>query len=157
MAAGSGLTAVADTSITNTLTGTTGGFASPTTNLYVGCATNNLTASTKSITTGVEWLVASDTAYVRQAMGANGAGWTIAAYVNGTGVVWKNVNTITQPAVAGAGQTLGAVFWNDGVGPTGGNFVYFADLASPVSVAIGISVVLAASSPGPAGITFTTY
>jgi hypothetical protein len=88
-------------------------------------------------------------------MGASGAGWTVAAYVSSTGVVWKNANVITQPNVLGTGQTLGAILWNDGAGPTGGNFNFFADLATPVSVPVGIGVVLGNGSPQ--GITFTTY
>jgi hypothetical protein len=84
-------------------------------------------------------------------MGATGAGWTIAAYANGTGVVWNNTNTITQPAVAGTGQTLFAVGFCDAL--TVGNIDFFADLASSVAVAVGVQVILSAST----GAVFTTY
>src|SRR5215469_2104508 len=115
MAAGSGLTATADTSITNTIVGASSGYSSPTVNgLYCGLYTNNMTASTKSPTTGVEWLVASDGAYARQKMGSvSPFGWTIAAYANGTGVVWNNTSAVTQPAVTLNAQTVGSFGWND--------------------------------------------
>jgi hypothetical protein len=157
MAAGSGYTATADVSIVNTTIGAGSGYSSPTTNLYVICCTNNFTAATKALSTAVEWLVSSDTNYTRQAMGASGGGWTVAAYVNSTGVVFKNTNTITQPAVAGANQTLGAIGFNDAAGPTGGNTNFFIDLATPQAVNIGVQVILAAASPGPAGVSFTLY
>lgn len=155
MAAGSGLTAASDTGITKFIVGvTTTPYTTPANN-YVACYTTQFTAATKAGAT--EWTTASDTAYARQAMGAAGAGWTIAAYASGTGVVWSNTNTITQPAVAGTSQTLFAIGWCDTVGPTGGNIDFFADLGSSQTVNIGVSVVLASNSPGPAGITFTTY
>lgn len=149
MAAGSGLTAAADTSITKTIVGVTSGAYSSPSNNYVALYTTQFTASTKSGAT--EWSAASDTAYARQAMGATGTGWTIAAYSNGVGVVFTNTNTITQPAVAGTGQTLFAVGFCDAL--TSGNIDFFADLSSSQSVAVGVSVVFTAST----GISFTTY
>ena len=151
MAAGSGLTATADASLTRTIVGVTSGAYSTPANNYVALYTNNMTASTKSPTTGVEWLASSDTNYARQAMGATGTGWTIAAYANGTGVVWNNSNTITQPAVAGTLQTLGSVGFCDAL--TAGNVDFFADLSTPVSVAVGVQVILSATT----GAVFTTY
>jgi len=153
-AAGNGLTAQTDGSITNTLIGKAGGYTSPTNN-WVGCFTGNFTAAAKSAATAVEWLVANDGAYARQAMGASGAGWTVNAYLSGTGVVWTNTNTITQPAVTLNAQTLGAIGLMDSVGPTGGNANFFIDVASPLSVAVGVNVIL--SGGGSPGLTFTTY
>jgi hypothetical protein len=157
MAAGSGLTAGVDLGVTNQLialatlkvsdTNAAGGN-------WWGLCTNQLTAAAKTVATGVEWLTSSDTApYARQAMGAAGVGWTVAAYASGVGVVWKNTNTLTQPAVAGTAQTLFACVWFDTVGPTGGNGVFFIDLASSDGVGIGTNVVLTALT----GAIFTTY
>jgi hypothetical protein len=155
MAAGSGLTAGVDTGITNTLialasskyqdTSTTGGN-------WWGCCTNQFTAAAKTLATAVEWLVASDTAYARQPMGAAGIGWTVAAYVASTGVVWKNTNTLTQPAVLGANQSLFSCSWHDQLA-VGGNCQYFIDLAAAQAVNIGTAVILTALT----GAVFTTY
>lgn len=149
MAAGSGLTAAADASITRTIVGvSSGAYAAPANN-YCALYTTQFTASTK--TGATEWLAASDTNYARQAMGAAGIGWTIAAYSNGVGVVWNNTNTITQPGVAGSVQTLFAVGFCDAL--TAGNIDFFVDLGTSQSVGIGVNVVLAAGT----GVTFTTY
>lgn len=100
----------------------------------------------------MEWLASSDTApYARQAMGAAGVGWTVAAYASGVGVVWKNTNTLTQPAVAGTAQTLFACGWMDAL--TAGNCMFFIDLGSSDGVGIGTNVVLTALT----GAIFTTY
>ena len=82
-----------------------------------------------------------------------GAGWTVTAYASGTGVVWNNTNTLTQPAVAGTAQTLYSCGWCDTVGPTGGNINFFIDLGSSDGVGIGTNVVLTALT----GAIFTTY
>jgi hypothetical protein len=158
MAAGSGFTAAADASLVNTITGiTTGAYPIPS-GLWCALYTNNFTAAAKSPTTGVEWLTSSDTAYARQSMGASPtASWTITAYASSTGVVFKNTNTITQPGVAGTAQTLGALGFCDTVGPTGGNVDFFIDLATAQPVGLTVQVILAAASPGPAGVTFTLY
>jgi hypothetical protein len=157
MAAGSGLTATADLTITNTLialaTSTYSSFGGVAGGNWWACYTNNFTAAAKLASTAVEWTTASDTNYARQAMGAAGVGWTVTAYASGTGVVWKNTNTLTQPAVAGTSQTLGACGWCDTIGPTGGNSVFFIDLASTDGVGIGTNVVLTALT----GAIFTTY
>lgn len=157
MAAGAGLTATVDGTLTRTIVGATGGYTAPSGGaMWCSLYTNNMTASTKSPATGVEWLTSSDTAYVRQALGTTGtgtSGWTIAAYANGTGVVITNIITLTQPAVAGTAQTLGSVGFVDTVGPTGGNVDLFADLATPQSVGIGVQVILSAGT----GATFTIY
>jgi hypothetical protein len=152
MAAGSGLTAGADTSITNTIIGAGSGYTTPTNNWWA-LFTNQFTAAAKLASTGVEWLVASDSAYARQPMGASGAGWTVAAYASSVGVVWKNTNTLTQPAVTGANQSLFACGWMDTVGPTGGNCDFFIDLGVAQAVNIGTAVILTAST----GAVFTTY
>lgn len=149
MAAGSGLTAAADASLTRTIVGVTASAYVTPTNNYVALYTTQFTAASKAGAT--EWTSASDTAYVRQAMGATGAGWTIAAYSSGVGVVWTNTNTITQPAVAGTSQTLFAVGFCDAA--SAGNIDFFADLSASQAVAIGVQVVFTAST----GITFTTY
>lgn len=150
MAAGSGLTAAADLSITNTLVALASGTYGTTGGNWWACYTTQFTAATK--TGATEWLAASDTApYARQAMGAAGVGWTIAAYASSTGVVWKNTNTLTQPAVAGTGQTLFACGWCDAL--TSGNIDYFIDLAASQAVNIGTAVILTAST----GAVFTTY
>lgn len=135
---------------------TSGAYASPTTNgLYVACYSTQFTNSTKAGAT--EWTTASDGAYARQQVGAAGANWTIAAYSNGSGVVFSNTNTISFPAVTLNNQTLNSIGLVDTVGPTGGNINIFADLSSPVTVNITQAVVLPAASPGPAGLLFTTY
>ncbi len=153
-APGSGLTAAADLSLTYTMIGfTTGPYVTPTNNWWA-LFTNQFTAAAKSAATGVEWLTSSDTApYARQAMGAGGTGWTVTAYASSTGVVWKNTNTLTQPAVAGTSQTLFACGWMDSVGPTGGNCNFFIDLVASDGVGIGTNVVLTALT----GAIFTTY
>lgn len=151
MAAGSGLVSAADTSITNTIIGAGSGYTTPTNNWWA-LYTTQFTAAAKSGAT--EWTTALDTApYARQPMGASGAGWTVAAYASGVGVVWKNTNTLTQPAVAGNNQTLFACGWCDTVGPTGGNVDFFIDLGVSQAVNIGTAVILTAST----GAVFTTY
>lgn len=154
MAAGSGYTAVADASITRTLVGVvSGAYTTPSTNgMYCALYTTQFTAATKAGAT--EWTTGSDTAYARQQMGTSPAfGWTIGAYVSGTGVQWNNTGAVTQPAVAGANQTLFSVGWVDIVTLGSGNINFFVDLTTSLSVLIGIQVVLAASN----GAIFTTY
>lgn len=158
MAAGSGLTATVDASITRTLVGAASGtYVLPVSGaMWCSLYTNNFTASTKSPATGVEWLTSSDTNYVRQSLGTGGtntSGWTINAYSNGVGVVFTNFATLTQPAVAGTAQTLGAVGFVDSAGPTGGNVDLFADLLTPQTVNTSVQVVLTATT----GVSFTTY
>lgn len=158
MAAGSGLTAVVDASITRTLVGAAAGtYAAPALGaMWCSLYTNNMTASLKSPATGVEWLTSSDTNYARQPLGTGGtntSGWTINAYSNGVGVVFTNFATLTQPAVAGAQQFLGSVGFADTVGPTGGNIDLFADLNTVQTVNVGVQVVLTATT----GVSFTTY
>jgi len=124
--------------------------------MWCSLYTNNFTAASKSPATGVEWLTSSDTAYARQSLGTSGtntSGWTINAYASGTGVVFTNFATLTQPAVAGTAQTSGAVGFTDTVGPTGGNVDLFVDLGTPQAVAVGVQVVLSATT----GVSFTTY
>ena len=149
MAAGSGLTAAADASLTRTIAGVTSGAYSTPANNWVACYTTQFTAAAKAGAT--EWLAASDTAYARQAMGATGTGWTIAAYSSGVGVVWNNTNTITQPAVTGTAQTLSAIGFCDAL--TVGNINFFSDLASSASVGLGVQVILSAGT----GVVYTTY
>lgn len=162
MAAGAGLTAAADASITKTLVGTTSGaYTTPSTNgLYVTLHSTQFTAATKA--GGTEWTTASDTApYARVQLGTTPSfGWTIASYsstnVSGfstPGVLFSNTAQVTFTAVAGNNQTLFSVGFNDGAGPTGGNFNLFADLSASVAVNIGIQVIFAAST----GIQFVTY
>jgi hypothetical protein len=146
---GSGLTASSDLTLARKIIGvTTGAYVIPANN-YWALYTTQFTAAAKAGAT--EWLAASDTAYVRQAMGTAGIGWTIAAYASGTGVVWSNTNTLTQPAVAGTAQTLFACGWCDAL--VAGNIDFFIDLATSVSVGIGTQVVLTAST----GAIFTLY
>lgn len=155
MAAGAGLTAAADATLANTIVGKGGGYSSPTTNNWVGCFSTQFTASTKAGAT--EWTTGSDTAYARVPMGAAGAGWTIGAYVSASGVTFTNTNTLTGPTVAGANQTLFSIGVLDTVGPTGGNVDFFADLSTSLSVNIGATVILPATSPGPPGLLFTLF
>lgn len=161
MAAGSGLTAAVDLTLTKTIVGATGGYTAPSAGaMWVALFTNNFTAAAKSPTTGVEWLTSSDTNYARQSMGTGGtgtSGWTINAYASGTGVLFTNFAATTQPAVAGTAQQLGAVGFADTVGPTGGNIDLFADLATPQAVAVGVQVIIAAYTGAGTGAAFTTY
>jgi hypothetical protein len=156
MAAGSGLSAAADLTITNTIialatnkyqdAGNDAGTGANWWALY----TTQFTAATKAGAT--EWLAASDTApYARQPMGAAGVGWTVTAYASGVGVVWKNTNTLTQPAVLGAGQTLFAIGFCNAV--TAGVVDTFIDLGASQAVNIGTAVILTAAT----GAVFTTY
>ena len=73
--------------------------------------------------------------------------------MDGTGVVWKNTNTLTQPAVVGSGQTLFACGWCDVITAGSGNVGLFIDLAASQAVNIGTAVILTAST----GAVFTTY
>lgn len=157
MAAGSGLTAGSDLFITNTLIALAtnkyqdAGNDAGTGSNWWGCCTNQFTAAAKTLATAVEWLVASDTAYARQPMGAAGVGWTVAAYASSTGVVWKNTSTLTQPAVLGANQSLFSCGWFNAL--TSGVCDLFIDLGSAQAVNIGTAVILTAST----GSVFTTY
>lgn len=157
MAAGSGLSASGDLWVTNQLIALATlkvSDQSPAGGNWWALFTNQFTAAAKTVATAVEWLTSGDTApYARQAMGAAGVGWTVAAYSSGVGVVWKNTNTLTQPAVAGTAQTLFACGWMDAIGPTGGNCLFFIDLTSSDGVGIGTNVVLTALT----GAIFTTY
>ena len=158
MAAGSGLTAAADLTITNTLialatnkyqdAGNDAGTGANWWSIY----TTQFTLALKAGAT--EWTTALDTTpYARQAMGAAGIGWTVAAYASSTGVVWKNTNTLTQPAVAGNNQTLFAVGFCNTIGPTGGVVDLFIDLGVSQAVNIGTAVILTAAT----GAVFTTF
>jgi hypothetical protein len=155
MAAGSGLTAAADLTVTNTLIALAtnkyqdAGNDAGTGGNWWACYTTQFTASTKSGAT--EWLVANDGAYARQPMGAAGVGWTVTAYANGTGVVWKNTNQLTQPAVTSNNQTLFACGWCNAL--TAGVVDYFIDLGVSQAVNIGTAVILTAAT----GAVFTTY
>src|SRR5208282_175533 len=156
MAAGSGLTAAAVLAVTNTLialaTGgkTQAGSATGTAGNWGRFHTTQFTASAKAGAT--EWLASSDTApYARQPMGAAGVGWTVTAYAAGTGVVWKNTNTLTQPAVAGTGQTLFACGWCNAL--TAGVVDFFIDLGTSQPVNVASAVILTAAT----GAVFTTY
>jgi len=154
MAAGSGFTAAADASITRTLVGvTSGAYTTPSTNgMYAACYNTQFTAAAKAGAT--EWATASDGSYARQQMGVSTAfGWSIAAYVNSTGVVWSNSNTITVPAVTLNNQSLAALGWVDVVTLGSGNINFFFDLSVALPVNIGSSVVLSGST----GAVFTTY
>lgn len=158
MAAGSGLTAQTDLSLTKTLVGVSSGAYSPPANNWVALFTTQFTAAAKAGAT--EWLVSSDTTpYARQPQGAAGSGWTINAYTSGTGVFWTSNAQTTQPAVQGNAQTLYAVGWCDSVGPTGGNVNFFADLPTGSSqpVAIGQQVIIAVYSGPGTGASFTTF
>jgi hypothetical protein len=148
---GNGLTAVADSAITKTVLGVTSGAYTTPTNNYVALYNTQFTSSSKA--GGTEWTSSSDGSYARQAMGATGTGWTIAAYANGTGVIWKNSNPINFPAVTLNAQTLYAIGFCDAL--TAGNINFFVDLANngQLSVPIGISVVF----PALTGAVFTTY
>jgi hypothetical protein len=141
---GSGLTAATDSSITKYVVGVTSGAYSTPANNYVALYSNQFTSSTKAGAT--EWSSASDTTYARQAMGATGSGWTIAAYVNGTGVVWSNTNAINFPAVASNAQTLYSIGFCDAL--TVGNINFFCDLANSgqLTVPIGFNVFILAGT-----------
>jgi len=154
MAAGSGFTAAADASISRTIVGvTSGAYSTPSTNgMYAGCFNTQFTAAAKAGAT--EWTTASDGSYARQQMGVSTAfGWSIAAYVNSTGVVWNNSNTITFPAVTLNNQSLAALGWIDVVTLGSGNINFFYDLSAALSVNIGSNVILNPST----GAVFTTY
>jgi hypothetical protein len=148
MAAGSGLTAAADLTVTKTLIAASGGYGTTGAN-WVAIYTTQFTAAAKSGAT--EWTSASDTTYARQAMGASGAGWTVGSYVSATGVAFNNTNQIQFAAVATNAQTLFSVGFCDAL--TAGNIDLFSDLASSSSVAIGIQVQFNATTD----IIFTTY
>jgi hypothetical protein len=142
MAAGNGLTAALDTATMKLLLGVASpGYSSPTTNgLYISLWTTQFTTSKAGAT---EWTTTSDTApYAR--VNVTTTGWTIAAFVTGTGVVASNTNQLAFTAVAGNAQTLFSVGLNDAL--TAGNVVWMADLASSSSVAIGIIVQFNAST-----------
>lgn len=148
---GSGLTADADTKITNTVVGvTTGAYPVPSNN-YAALYSTQFTAQAKAGAT--EFTTSGYSTYARQAMGASAAGWTIAAYASGTGVVWKNTNAIIFPAVPSSGtpQPFFSLGWCDAL--TAGNIDFFVDSASSVTIPLGISVYLSAST----GAVFTTY
>lgn len=140
----SGLTATTDTKLVRTIVGATGGYSPLPANIYAALFGTIFGNQIKS--GALEW---SDSAYVRQLIGATGAGWTIAAYANGTGVVWSNTNSVIFPAVI-VTQTLASIGFCDAASV--GNINFFVDLAATLSVPVGISVVLAVQ-----GISFTTY
>jgi hypothetical protein len=149
MAAGSGLTAAADLTITKTIIAASGGYGTTGAN-WVALYTTNFTAAAKA--GAVEWTSASDTTYVRQAMGASGAGWTVGSYVSSTGVAFNNTNQIQFPGVSGNGQTLGSTGFCDAL--TAGNVNLFSDVNGTLpTVAIGIQVQFNATTD----IIFTTF
>ena len=143
MAAGQGLTAVADLAIVNTIIAKSGQYGSSTGgnttgSNWIGLSSTQLT-TTKAIANATEWTAASDTApYARVAMGASGAGWTLTAFVANTGVQINNTNQLQFLGVAGTAQTLNSVLFCDAL--TAGNIDWFYDLSSPQAVAIGIVV-----------------
>jgi hypothetical protein len=140
MAAGNGLTAAADTGWMKSILGVSGGFSIPSTNgLYIALYTTQFTTAKSGAT---EWTSASDTSYARVQVGVSG--WTIAAFVTGTGVVASNTNQLAFAAVAGTGQTLFSVGLCDAL--TTGNIIWMADLVSSSSVGVGIIVQFNAST-----------
>ncbi len=155
MAAGAGASAALDAAIAQYCCGITP--TPPAANWgasFMGLATGNCTASTKAIATGVEWLAASDTNYVRVTGGTGGtssSSWTIAAYSNGVGVLFNNFAQITEPAVAGTAQVLGSICFFSAI--TAGTMTVFSDLGVTQNVNIGIQVILLATT----GVVFTTY
>jgi len=155
MAAGSGFTAAVDLTITKTLVGAASGTFTPPSGGAMWCSlySTQFTAAAKAGAT--EWTTGSNTNYARQSLGTGGtatSGWTINAYSSGTGVVFTNFATLTQPAPSSS-QTLNAFGFCDSAGPTGGNIVIFADSASPQTVNTGVQVIIAATT----GAVFTTY
>jgi len=152
-APGDGLTAATDLSLTYYIVGATTGSYTPPGNNYIACYSSQFTNGIKAGAT--EWSTLSNTTYARQAMGANGTGWTIGAYVNGTGVAWTNTNLIYFPKVASNAQTLYSVAGCDALIAGTGNVNFFCDLpnSGQLSVPIGINVVLPAST----GLAFLTY
>ena|SRR5271166_6032939 len=121
---------------------------------FMGLFTNNLTAATKDVSTGVEWSNASDTNYVRVTGGTGGTqstSWTVVAYASGVGTKMNNFAQITEPAVAGAGQNLGSIGMFSAI--TAGTCVVFSDFSSIQPVNIGIQVILLATT----GLVFTVY
>lgn len=151
MPAGSGLTAAADLSVANTLLAKASGGYSTTGANWVALYTTQFQSTAKA--GGVEWSAASDTSYVRQAMGAAGAGWTVNAYVTSTGVMFQNTNQVLFPAVATTAQNLYSVGFCDAL--TAGNIQLFSDLpgAAATPVALGIQVQFNALTD----IQFTVY
>lgn len=147
--AGNGLTAASDSSIIRLIVGATGGYTPPTNN-YWALYSTWFTAQAKAGAT--EWSASSDTAYVRVPIGASGIGWSIAAYSSGIGVVWSNLNVLTQPGVQGTAQTLASLGFCDALAIGTGNIDFFVDANNPMTVPIGISVILAVG-----GVSFTTY
>lgn len=149
---GTGLTAQTDLSITKTLIGVTSGAYSPPGNNWVGLFSTQFSNAAKA--GAVEWLSSSDTTYVRQGMGASGAGWTISAYSSGVGVTFKNTNLILFPGVASNAQTLYSLGFLDSGTLGSGNINFFIDMGNngQLSVSIGVSVWL----PALTGAVFTT-
>jgi len=150
---GSGLTATADASITKYVVGVTSGAYVPPTNLYLACFSSQFSNGPKAGAT--EWTTSSNPAYARTVMGANPtASWTIAAYASGTGVVFKNTNAVSGPAVTGNNQScysLGFCLAST-VGVT--DIQLFIDMPNDIalSIPIGFYVYL----PALTGAIFTT-
>jgi hypothetical protein len=151
-APGSGLTAAADATISNTLLAKSGGYSGTGAN-WCALYTTQFTAAAKAGAT--EWTSGSDGSYARQAMGASGAGWTVNAYVSATGCVFWNNTTFNFPAVTSNAQTLFSVAFCDAL--TSGNIQIFSDLAASDAVAIGIQVQFNTTGSQTSDIAFTVY
>lgn len=145
---GNGVSAAADSTLVNTIIGKSGGYTSPA-NTYFACYNSEFSNSSKAGAT--EWTTTSNPAYARVPMGASGAGWTVAAYVNGTGVSWSNTNAVFQPPVQTNSQTLWSLGFCDAL--TAGNVDFFVDLNDAMTIAVGFCVLLPAST----GVVLTLY
>jgi hypothetical protein len=146
MAAGNGLTSVKDTEITKQLIATAAGKFSDNSAAganWIGLSSTQVT-TTKVAANFTEWTSGSDGSYARIAMGAAGAGWSLAAFVTGTGVVMSNTSQLAFAAVTSNAQTLFSVGFFDAL--TSGILDWFADLGSSQAVAIGIIVQFNAST-----------
>lgn len=148
---GYGLTAATDASIVRTLLGVSSGSYSVPANNYFACYSTQFTNAAKAGAT--EWSNSVNTNYARVAMGAGGAGWSIAAYANGQGVIWSNLNNVISPTVIGANQAFYGLGFCDSGTIGGGNVNFFIDLLTQLTIAIGQCVLL----PAGTGASFTTY
>jgi hypothetical protein len=147
----SGIGAQADTGFMKYSLGISGLNASPN-SLYFALfgnfsGTGGALGSSKSGYTN-EWTSTGssvDTAYVRTLAGTGNSGvgateWTVAAYVNGTGVVATNATQVTFAAVTGSPVYLASVGLVDSSSYGTGNVWWMADLATPFQVAVGIQI-----------------
>src|SRR6266403_3634614 len=146
MAAGNGVTSVKDTEVAKQIIALASGKYSDNSAAganWIGLSSTHVT-TTKVAGNFTEWTSGSDGSYARIAMGAAGVGWTIAAFVTGTGVVLSNTSQLAFAAVTSNAQTLFSVGFFDAL--TVGNLDWFADLSSSQAVAIGIIVQFNAST-----------